>query len=428
MRRSLNFCMITTFYPPYSFGGDATYVYHFANALARRGHWVDVIHCADAYRVLRRMEPEADYPNHPNVTVHTLRSPVGRLSPLATQQTGLPLFKAKKIRAILASKRFDVIHFHNVSLVGGPGILRYGAGIKLYTTHEYWLVCPMHVLWKHNREVCTKPSCIRCSLVYKRPPQWWRYTGLLERALEHVDAFIAPSRFTLAKHQEMGLQIPMVRIPNFLPQPPDALREAAPVDGRPARPYFLFVGRLEKLKGLHTVLPVFRRYPYADLLVAGEGTYGDTLRQLARDLPQVKFLGRVTHDQLPQFYRRAIAVVVPSIGYEVFGIVILEAFAERTPVITYDLGGTAEVVRESCGGIIYRTETELLRAMETLRNDAELRRHLGQQGYAAYLQHWSEEAHLRQYFSLLAEVARRKPQFAEVAELCASAIAGVEVK
>jgi hypothetical protein len=40
---------------------------------------------------------------------------------------------------------FDVIHYHNISLVGGPTILAYGQGIKLYTMHEYWLVCPTHV-------------------------------------------------------------------------------------------------------------------------------------------------------------------------------------------------------------------------------------------------------------------------------------------
>lgn len=46
-------------------------------------------------------------------------APFGILSPLATQQTGFPLFKAASIRKIL-KKPFDVIHYHNISLVGGP--------------------------------------------------------------------------------------------------------------------------------------------------------------------------------------------------------------------------------------------------------------------------------------------------------------------
>ena len=80
------------------------------------------------------------------VTVHRLRSPVGRLSPLATHQTGLPLFKSR-LRRLLAENRHDVIHFHNASLIG-PGAFAWGTGVKLYTIHEQWLVCPLHLLWR----------------------------------------------------------------------------------------------------------------------------------------------------------------------------------------------------------------------------------------------------------------------------------------
>src|SRR6185369_2208253 len=139
--RPLRFCMVTTFYPPYSFGGDGAFVRLLANELAKRGHQIEVIHCADSYRMLSGKEPKADSEEHPNLTVHRLESPVGFLSPLATQQTGFPLFKSAQIRKIL-NRGFDVIHYHNISLVGGPKILEYGQAIKLYTMHEYWLVCP----------------------------------------------------------------------------------------------------------------------------------------------------------------------------------------------------------------------------------------------------------------------------------------------
>ena len=53
----LRFCMITTFYPPYNFGGDGIFVHRLSNELARRGHHVEVIHCIDAYHLLARQEP-----------------------------------------------------------------------------------------------------------------------------------------------------------------------------------------------------------------------------------------------------------------------------------------------------------------------------------------------------------------------------------
>ena len=193
--------MVTTFYPPLSFGGDGQYVRRLAHSLARRGHLVDVIHDADAYRLLsggRDLEPAAE---PPGVTVHTLRSATPALSCLATQQLGRPLVHAARIRSFL-SRDFDVIHFHNVSLVGGPGVLSYGTAVKLYTAHEHWLVCPMHTLWRHGREICTGRECLRCALAYNRPPQLWRAGNLIARQARHVDAFIALSRFSADKHAE----------------------------------------------------------------------------------------------------------------------------------------------------------------------------------------------------------------------------------
>ena len=117
--------MITTFYPPYNFGGDGIFVHHLSNELARRGHQVEVIHCIDAYRLRARREPPSTYANHPNLTVHGLKSPLGFLSPLATQQTGLPLLKAVRIRRILETG-FDVIHYHNISLSNSRSTIKPG--------------------------------------------------------------------------------------------------------------------------------------------------------------------------------------------------------------------------------------------------------------------------------------------------------------
>jgi glycosyltransferase involved in cell wall biosynthesis len=127
--RPLRFCMITTFYPPYHFGGDAVFVYRLSNELALRGHQVEVIHSVDAYRLLGG-KPRGTLDNHPNVKVHALQSRWGMLSPLSTLLTGIPLLERSRIQNILATG-FDVIHYHNVSLVGGPKVLEYGKGIKL---------------------------------------------------------------------------------------------------------------------------------------------------------------------------------------------------------------------------------------------------------------------------------------------------------
>ena len=177
MKSELRFCMLTTFYPPHNFGGDGIGVQRLARALARRGHHITVVHDVDAYNALHHgPEPESTSESD-GITVARLRSGMGTLSPMLTQQGGWPVANRARIRRILDEGNFDVTMFHNVSLVGGPGLLREGRGVTLYEAHEHWLVCPTHVLWRHNREPCTARECLRCVLHFRRPPQLWRYTG-----------------------------------------------------------------------------------------------------------------------------------------------------------------------------------------------------------------------------------------------------------
>jgi glycosyltransferase involved in cell wall biosynthesis len=404
MPPSRRFCMITTFYPPYSFGGDGIFVHRLANELAHRGHHVEVIHCRDAYRLLARREPSAPYADHPNVTVHGLESSWGMLSPLATHQTGFPLFKAARIQEILRSG-FDVIHYHNISLLG-PKILTYGQGIKLYTLHEYWLVCPTHVLFRFNRAPCTRPHCFACSLTYKRPPQWWRHTGLLQSALKQVHAIIAPSRFCKDLHHQMGLDVPIVHLPNFVPAA-ETVTSPSPLPGEQGResPYFLCVGRLEKLKGMQTLIPLFCRYRKAQLWIAGTGSYESQLRQLAAGNTNIRFLGYMADRDLQVLYRQAVAVLVPSLCLEIFPLVILEAFRQQTPAVVRSLGGMPEIIMESGGGCQYHTEQELVAALDALVEDPSYRHALGRRGYQAYRQYWTADAHLQRYLTLISELA-----------------------
>jgi glycosyltransferase involved in cell wall biosynthesis len=395
------FAMVTTFYPPYSFGGDATYLYRLVNALAADGHQVEVVHCADSYRLLARQPAGPPWPHHPNVRVRTLHSPFGPLSPFLTQQTGRPWLKQQPLREALVTARPDVIHFHNVSLVGGPGVLHLGTALKLYTTHEHWLICPMHVLWKNNRQLCDRPTCFSCQLRSGRPPQWWRASRLLERALDQIACFLAPSRFTLQLHQQRGLAgRPFAHLPYFVPAP-----EQLPPPYRHARPYFLFVGRLEKIKGLQTLIPLFQRWERADLLVAGHGSYAPELRRLAAGCPRIHFLGQQPSETLAALYRGAVALIVPSLCYEVFGIVILEAFAYGTPAVVRELGALAEVIAESGGGLTYRTDGELLTALDRLLADRPLRDALGERGRTTFHQRWTTRPHLAQYYAILARLA-----------------------
>ncbi len=411
--------MITTFYPPYSFGGDGVFVQRLSHELGRRGHEVEVIHCIDSYRLLDGARPAPEtgrQPCSPNVTVHGLRGRGGSLAPMLTHQLGRPLVHAARIREILA-RGFDVINYHNVSLVGGPGILAWGQALKLYTLHEYWLVCPTHVLFQDRRAACTEPHCLRCTLTYRRPPQFWRHTGALSRGVRHVDCFIAATRFALEQHERMGRPLRGVVIPHFAPwsDEPRALpREETPGSrsdpteaGRKGiRPgYFLFVGRLERLKGLQTILPILRRRRDLRLVIAGTGSYERVLRGLARGCENVQFLGAVGGEALRRLYSEAVALLVPSLAYEICPLVILEAFSQGTPVIARRIGGLPELVEAGARGETFATSEEAETAMDRLQNDLPYRSLLGRACLESCRLEYSLQSYVAKYLQLVADLA-----------------------
>jgi glycosyltransferase involved in cell wall biosynthesis len=407
--RPLRFCMFTTFYPPYSFGGDAIGIQRLSRALVRRGHHVTVVHDVDAYNSLHKGAEPTPVPNDEGVEVIGLKSGLGIVSPLLTQQLGRPVVNRGRIAALLADGNYDVVNYHNVSLVGGPGLFRFGGNsVTLYMAHEHWLICPMHVLWRDGRERCEKPECFKCTLSYRRPPQLWRQTGLLERESARVDAFIAMSEFSREMHRSRGFPREMEVLPYFLPDP-DA--EGMPEATGPVphdRPYFFFAGRLERIKGLQDVIPVFSQYGGADLVIAGDGEFGAELRALASGLPNVRFVGRLTPDDLSRYYRHSIATIVPSVCYETFGIVLIESFRQGTPVIARRLGPFPEIVERSGGGELFQTTEELVLAMRRIQADPAHRAKLARAGYRGYVERWSESAVIPQYLGIVRRAAARR--------------------
>lgn len=401
--------MVTTFYPPYHFGGDAIAIYRLSEALAERGHSVDVVHSIDAYRLQHPAEPEVPFNHHPGVRRHGLETKSPDLAAFAAHQLGSPALYLRRLRDIVEGGNYDVIHYHNISLIGGPRVLQLGRALKLYTAHEYWLVCPTHVLFKFNEVACVEKECFVCTLKYHRPPQLWRYTNLIARCLRELDSLIAPSRFARDKLSSDGVECPMTVLPHIVPLPPaPAEGQSPPNEGRP---YFLFVGRLEKLKGVQDLIRVFQKYRNADLLIVGNGNYESVLRGQARGLEQVHFLGSVPASQLSDLYRGAIAVLVPSLCYETFGLTAAEAFAYGTPVIARRIGALAEIVNQGGGGRLFDTIEQCREEMERLRTEPQLRTELGRRGHNAVMQNWTAEVHLSKYLelveSLSASPARR---------------------
>jgi glycosyltransferase involved in cell wall biosynthesis len=114
----------------------------------------------------------------------------------------------------------------------------------------------------------------------------------------------------------------------------------------PDRPLLVAVRRLEPRMGLSELLAALQSID-ADLVVGGTGALASRLEAEAAALgvrERVRFAGRIADDALPNWYRAADAVVVPSLAYEGFGMVTAEALACGTPVVGTPVGATPELL------------------------------------------------------------------------------------
>ena len=394
--------MVTTFYPPFHFGGDAIHVHRLSESLARRGHEVTVYYSPMAYHLLTKSAPP-DWPaDHPNVRRRPLRSRFPALAMLASQQLGRPVYTEL---LDLDARGYDAIHFHNISLMGGPGILRRGRTPRLYTAHEYWLICPTHVLMRNGREACNARTCLSCTLTQRRPPQPWRLGHLVQAGMDEVDVAIAPSEFARRRHESEGVRAPWRVLPYFVPEAHKvpSLKEAR------ERPYFLLVGRLEYLKAIDEAIEWFRDFREADLVIVGKGAAEAALRAQASSLAHVRFLPHKLPQELLPLYQHALATLVPSRCYETFGLTVAESLIAGTPVLARRIGALTEGVEASGGGLLFDDRAGAIEALRRLAGEPRLRALLSESGQRYAQQHWTEASHMNRYFGLVDEaIANRR--------------------
>jgi glycosyltransferase involved in cell wall biosynthesis len=122
----------------------------------------------------------------------------------------------------------------------------------------------------------------------------------------------------------------------------------------------------------------------------------------------VHFLGHQTGERLRALYAGARALIASSICYEVFPLVLLEAFQLGVPVIARRLGPYPETVEASGGGLLFQNRDELKAAIHTLATDKSKSDAMGTAAKRAFAAHWSEEVALKVYFDLIRKIAEKR--------------------
>lgn len=293
------------------------------------------------------------------VTLHLVSNDAIQTLPQKIR-AGLQVSYSREAKAamhkLLEQHQPDVVHFHNIFPLLTPSVYEacHERNIAtVQTLHNYRNICPGALLMRNNKvcELCVTGSpyhavvhgCYRGSRLQSLPVAHMVSRHRHQGSWHHlVDRFIALTDFARNKFIEAGFPADKIAIkPNFIAPPTE--------DGYTERENFaLFIGRLSEEKGIRTLCEAFDGLA-TPLIIAGDGPLAGELKQPAAT--NIRFLGRQNREQVYDLMRRARVLIMPSVWYEGFPMVLVEAFAHGLPVICSRLGGMQEVVQDGVHGL-----------------------------------------------------------------------------
>lgn len=259
---------------------------------------------------------------------------------------------------------------------------RWGVPVVL-ELHDYYMACEQARLQRTSGELCGGPEGGRACAVHCFPEQerslerWALRTRLFRDALEQADALLTPSQFVADYfHKLYGRALPPLHvIGNGIDTANAPLRV-----NDDERPFSVgYIGAVTQHKGVHILVDALRQaqLPNARLTLFGVVTqpYFGELLETAQKIDNLQFqaYGGFEVAELPILLGGVDVVVVPSIWWETYSIVIREAFACGIPVIASRLGALPEAVRDGKNGFLFSPGDSLelatmLRALDSDRN------------------------------------------------------------
>jgi phosphatidyl-myo-inositol alpha-mannosyltransferase len=383
---------------PYDFaypGGVTQHVAHLAHQFLGRGHEVHI--------VAPSSDDEAEPVSSFDAPVHRIGRVVSIPANGSVARITLSLRSYLQAKRLLQEQQFDLIHLHEPMMPALPlTVLRHSNTTNVGTFHAF-----------RNRPL---------TYFYGKP-----ILRPFFRKLHGRIAVSSAARDFVGEYFRADYRV----IPNGIDFPRFHARYRPLEQLADERPTVLFVGRLEKRKGLKFLLrawpKVLERQPNARLVVVGRGRPLEGYRRFAArqgwSPADVVFAGYVPAEDLPRYYQSCDVFCAPNTGQESFGIVLLEAMAAGAPIVASDIAGYRDVVADGEQGLLVEPKNPgaLADAVSRLLANPELRarlRRAGQEKARAY--DWPRVATqvLDYYFEVLAQrEAEPEPQPARFARV-----------
>ena len=340
---------------PYDFtvpGGVNSHIQHLAENFEGMGHEVRIVAPCSQRRSLSLSE-----------NVIRIGRPIGVPASGSVARIALSLRLAPQVKRVLAAENFDVVHIHEPFVPFLP--------VQFLRFSETTNVATFHAAKEGGGS------------------RWYAYgRRVLRRWFRNLDGKIAVS---LPAMRLVSRYFPGYY--NIIPNGVDIAHFSAPLEPLPqycdGKLNILFVGRLEKRKGVANLLRAYTRVkeemPNTRLLIVGPETrlkrgYERTVREAG--LQDVVFAGYASYEELPRYHRTAHIFCAPATGHESQGIVLLEAMAAGKPIVACNIEGYAGVLTHGVEGLLVLPNDNegLADALLQLLRDPDLRQVMGERG------------------------------------------------
>ncbi|MEM1028423.1 MAG: glycosyltransferase [Planctomycetota bacterium] len=323
----------------------------------------------------------------------------------------------RELREIVRREKPEIAHFHNTLPLMSPSAyyaVRAEGAAVVQTLHNYRLLCPKATFFRDNQicEDCLhkknkwpaiKHSCYRDNRAATAAvTAMLTVHGIIGTYRNQIDAYIACSEFTRDKMTEGGYPGDHIHYkPNFL--------AADPGIGTGDGGYAMYLGRLSPDKGIEVLVKAWDHLDDIPLQVVGKGPMQEPITRLAEQNEHVTHHDWVEFEQLGEILSRAACLILPTLNYEGFPRVIVEAFAHGVPVVTTNLGAMGRVIVDGKNGrhIEYGDAEGLARIVRELMEDAEQRQRLRQGARRAYEDYYTAEINYQTMMTIYRQARER---------------------
>lgn len=360
-----------------------------ANNLARNGHKVWVI--------TNNVKNEK-YEESENLKIVTVKPTIeyhGGLPPSFSENIQYVINAFREGRKLVKKEKIDIIHSNNFSpALAGSLISHFTNTPHITTIHDIFSIYEKD-FWK-KWAVQSKVSYINARLVpfFEKLMMEFRY-----------DCIHTVSDATKADIQKIGTKKRICVIPN-------SFEIKVPIEVETKKEQFVYLGRLVFYKNIEVILRawdiVVKKYPTAKLVIAGDGPYKTTLQNIAKNLKvNITFAGYVTSEEKSKLISESNALLFPSL-IEGFGLVILEAFSQKRPVLTSNIPPMSDIVEDQKTGYLIDPHDEKKWAERIIKliKEPEISQKMGQAGFHVLKEKYNQEIFYQKIINMYQSVLK----------------------